>query len=106
MMSGADGGGMPDLGEIDIGVSEEGPTTVVSVAGEIDLVTAPRLRNMLSRVLDREGLSLVVLDMASVTFLDSTGLGALAFANKRSEEAGQVMRLCCIHDNVRRILDL
>jgi anti-sigma B factor antagonist len=54
----------------------EDGAVVVSVAGELDLATAPRLKRALGDVLGA-GASRVVLDMAGVTFIDSTALGVL-----------------------------
>lgn len=50
--------------------------TVVHVAGEIDVYTAPSLRRYLDDQIQRGARELVV-DLSAVTFLDSTGLGVL-----------------------------
>ncbi|RJL24766.1 STAS domain-containing protein [Bailinhaonella thermotolerans] len=50
--------------------------TVVGIAGEIDVFTAPRLREYLTDLIMSGGAHLV-LDMAEVAFLDSAGLGVL-----------------------------
>jgi anti-sigma B factor antagonist len=55
---------------------------VVSVAGEIDLFTAPELKQRLSSLID-SGRRLLVIDLSETTFLDSTALGALIGAVKR-----------------------
>src|SRR4051812_16226385 len=53
----------------------DGRATLV-VAGEIDLVTAPFLRDELAAVIGDAG-STTVVDLSGVTFIDSSGLGAL-----------------------------
>jgi len=73
-----------DIVPIDAGV-------IVSVAGEIDLLTADQLREALeAEVVRRE---LVVVDLTAVEFLSSSGLAALALAHRAAVEAGRELRL-------------
>ncbi len=60
---------------------------VLTVSGEIDLFTAPDLRAAASAALDR-GAQRIVVDLTSVRFLDSTGLGVLIGIMKRVRPAG------------------
>ena len=67
-------------------VDDRHPTAVVlSVSGEVDLATAPRLRERLVQLVT-DGHRCVVVDMAGVDFLDSTGLDR-AFAIHPSLDA-------------------
>jgi anti-sigma B factor antagonist len=61
--------------------------SVVDVAGEVDVFSAPELAEQLTQLFDA-GRRTVVVDLTSVTFLDSTGLGTLVAARNRAEEAG------------------
>jgi anti-sigma B factor antagonist len=56
--------------------------TVVDVAGEIDVYTAPTLREKLTALVDAGSTDLVV-DLTQVRFMDSTGLGLLVGVLKR-----------------------
>lgn len=56
--------------------------TVVDVAGEIDVYTAPTLREKLTTLVDAGSTDLVV-DLTQVRFMDSTGLGLLVGVLKR-----------------------
>ena len=60
---------------------------MLSVEGELDLATAPDLR---ATVLDRadEGERRIVIDMTSVPFVDSSGLGAIVACLKHVRELG------------------
>lgn len=62
------------------------PYTVLAVSGEIDVGTAPRLREKILELVGL-GVSQLVLDMTGVDFLDSTGLGVLVGALKRLRSA-------------------
>lgn len=59
-----------------------GDCAVLRVAGEIDLYTAPELRERVIRLID-DGIRHVIADLRDVDFLDSTGLGALVGSLKR-----------------------
>jgi anti-sigma B factor antagonist len=56
--------------------------TVVEVSGEIDVYTAPKLREALLSLVD-SGTYRLIVDMSGVEFLDSTGLGVLVGGLKR-----------------------
>lgn len=64
-----------------------GKLVVVTPEGELDLATSPVLRDALGAACDAGALT-VVLDLALVTFLDSTTLGVLVGANKRLRGLG------------------
>ena len=56
--------------------------SVLTLRGEIDVYTAPRLRQAIIDLVDG-GASRLVVDMEKVDFLDSTGLGVLVGGLKR-----------------------
>lgn len=68
--------------DLTVATRDEQGGTVVLVAGEIDVYTAPRLREELVALIDG-GRHRIVVDMQGVEFLDSTGLGVLVGALKR-----------------------
>ena len=68
---------------------------VLSLDGDLDLVTAPRLRDALVRVaVDHPGQTVTV-DLDGVSFLDSVGLGILVGGLRRIVAAGGDMVLIC-----------
>jgi anti-sigma B factor antagonist len=80
--------------DLDLAESERGDYVVVSVGGEIDVYTAPTLRQKLNEVLDR-GTGNLCIDLGNVQFLDSTGLGVLVGAMKRiNSREGQLVIVC------------
>jgi anti-sigma B factor antagonist len=76
---------------------------VVEVAGEVDVYTAPTLRQHLR---DATGGTAprVVVDLSEVNFLDSTGLGVLVGAMGRVREADGSMRLVVSSDHILKVL--
>ena len=73
---------------------------VVQLVGEIDVATAPKLQQCLEH-----DPRIRVVDMAQVTFMDSTGLKVLVVAN-RSRDASDRITLRAPSGAVRRVLDI
>jgi anti-sigma B factor antagonist len=78
---------------------------VVMVSGEVDVETSPVLEERLTSVLD-QGLSSIRIDLAGVTFLDSTGLSVLISGLKRCRAAGGELHLVSPRPNVRKVLEI
>jgi anti-sigma B factor antagonist len=78
---------------------------VVTLGGEVDVYTAPRVKQALVDLLGEGYTSLVVL-LDGVDYLDSTGLGALIGGRRRAREHGGAFRLVCDNPRLRRILDI
>lgn len=76
--------------------------TVLEVAGEVDIETAPRLRERLVEVVDG-GARRVVVDLNRVDFLDSTGLGVLVGALKRLRAVGGTFGIVCGKESLLKI---
>src|SRR5256885_8924798 len=70
--------------DMDLSIETEkvGDVVVLHVAGEVDVFTAPQLREALVGAIE-EGSRDVVVDLQGVDFLDSTGLGVLVAGLKR-----------------------
>lgn len=78
---------------------------MLSVKGEVDLATAPRLRDELLRLVDG-GRNQVVLSLEGVPFMDSTGLGVLVMGLKHARERGGDLVLVCSQPQVLRLLSI
>jgi anti-anti-sigma factor len=77
----------------------------VTPTGELDLVTAPSLRAALEDAVALEP-TLIVVTLREVTFLDSTGLGAIVAGWRAASDRGIQLRLLHPSPAVRRILDV
>jgi anti-sigma B factor antagonist len=73
--------------------STVGDACVVAVSGELDAHTAPELTAAAAAGLDEPQTQHLVVDLADVTFIDSTGIAALVRLRKRTRDAGKAMRL-------------
>jgi anti-sigma B factor antagonist len=81
---------------------EVGATTVVAVGGEIDVYTAPKLRDKITELVGAGSYQLVV-DLEAVEFLDSTGLGVLVGGLKKVRAHDGALRLVCTQDRLLKI---
>ncbi|MEU7840083.1 STAS domain-containing protein [Micromonospora sp. NPDC049114] len=79
--------------------------TVLEVRGELDMATSPQLREGLQRLVEA-GERLVVVDLAEVGFMDSSGLGALVVMFKALREAGGRLCLATVQPAVRSVLSV
>ena len=90
---------------LDLETSKQGETNVVSLRGEIDVYTAPRLRQALIDLVEG-GAKDIVVDMDRVDFLDSTGLGVLVGGLKRVKSNEGEMKLVVTQDRIMKIFDI
>jgi anti-sigma B factor antagonist len=89
----------PDLS---VAIRSEGDRTVVAVSGEIDVYTAPKLREHLIDLVAGGQYQLIV-DLEAVDFLDSTGLGVLVGGLKRVRSHDGSLHLVCSQDRILKI---
>jgi anti-sigma B factor antagonist len=91
----------------DFEIAREEPdehTCLISVRGDLDLSSAPRLKWMMLDSLE-EGRNGLVLDLSLATFMDSTALGVLIGVN-RSLDAGSRLAIAGARHNVLNIFEL
>jgi anti-sigma B factor antagonist len=85
--------------QLTVQVTREPGYTLVTVAGELDIATAPELRDCLVPLLADH--PTLVIDLDRVSFCDATGLGVLVGAANRAR-----LHLVCSRPNIRRLFDL
>ncbi len=89
-----------DVSEID-----RGGTPVLEVRGEVDVSTAPELRERLL-ALAEQGRTLAVVDLSDVSFVDSTALGVLVSGVKRLRSAGGDLRLVVTQPRISKVFEI
>jgi anti-sigma B factor antagonist len=77
----------------------------LELVGELDVASAPALRERLAEVATRGGGPLVV-DLTDLNFIDSTGLSVLLNAKRRLTRRGRGFAIVCPPGHVRRILEV
>ena len=79
--------------------------TILHVTGEIDMATAPQLRQH-AVTLVSDGRDRLVIDMTGVDFCDSTGLGVLVAIVKRVRTVGGDLRVVTCDDRLLALLEI
>ena len=80
-------------------------TALISLAGEVDLYTAPEFKQQLLEVIG-QGAKTVLVDLTDTTFIDSTTLGVLVGGVKRLRPNGGQLALVCDDRNITKIFEI
>jgi len=79
--------------------------TIIEVAGELDLNTAPALHQHIAGAIDAGDIHVAV-EMSGLTFMDSTGLGTIVSVSKRLDERGGKMALIAVDGSPRKVVSI
>ncbi len=91
--------------DFEVSIDEHAETySIVSVRGEVDLHTAPKLQQAIERAAGSDGA--VVVDMSRIEFMDSTALSALVRSKENLDKQGAPMRLAAPSKAVERIFSV
>jgi anti-sigma B factor antagonist len=84
----------------------DGDRAVIRTSGRLNMVAAPRLRDLVAQIVRQDGRSHVVVDLADTDFMDSSGLGALISGLKTARAAGGDLRIARAQTQVLAVLQL
>ena len=88
---------------MDIQVTQTGGVTLVVPQGDLDMGTADHVKRMLTELIEKGQSKLV---LTGVSYVDSSGLGALVAAMKQARAVGGNLKLCGLQDDVRSIFEM
>ena len=94
------------MNSVSIDVTQAEDHAVVTVSGELDLDTAPQLASAAIDALHDRGVQVLIIDLAGVTFIDSTALGALVRVNNAATAAKIELRLQAVSPRVAQLLKI
>jgi anti-anti-sigma factor len=101
---------MPHMNDNDLDLSirtSNDPVVVtVTAIGEIDSSNCTALQDLLTSLTDNDTTRHVHVDLAGVTFIDSSGLRALIVGERATSEAGGTLRVSAASDAVRRLFEI
>ena len=78
---------------------------ILDVTGEIDIYTTPQFKEAVSAAID-ENKPAIVINMANVTYMDSSGFGTLLSATKRLRPVDGALYLANCNDSIQRMLQI
>ncbi|MFI7499174.1 STAS domain-containing protein [Streptomyces sp. NPDC049687] len=93
------------LPQLNVYRHDRGTRALITLAGEIDLVTAPLVSEALAECL-RDGSRRVDVDLTAVTFCDASGLNAFLRASRFATDAGRTLRLHHPSRSMTRIIEI
>ena len=79
---------------------------VLNFTGEFDAVGTAAARDALERIVTDRNEAHVVLDLSGVTFMDSSGIGAIVFLFKRLRADGRSLALSGVYGQTRQLIEL
>ena len=88
-----------------VAVRPDETSAAVSPAGDLDVSTSPRLMALIEELLE-EGRTAITIDLRAVTFIDSSGLGALVSLLNRARTGDGQLGLICPHRRLRRVFEI
>jgi anti-sigma B factor antagonist len=88
--------------DLSLETRQENDYTVLEVGGEIDVYTAPKLRERVTELVDQDRLHIII-DLEKVEFMDSTGLGVLVGGLKKIRTRGGSLSLVCTQERLLKI---
>lgn len=89
----------------DLKVVQASGTTRIAPAGELDIASAPAFETAIAEATAEPGATLI-LDLRELTFMDSTGLRALAQTNARADEVGFALSIVRGPRQIERVLQI
>lgn len=78
---------------------------ILNVVGDIDIYTAPRFKEGITELIS-QGYTNILIDMAGVDFMDSSGFGTLLSATKPLRPVGGSLSLCGCNEAINRMLEI
>lgn len=90
---------------LQIDIEQEQELTTIFLSGEIDIYTAPKLKEAMLPLFDEKGKT-VEIDLEDVGYMDSTGIGTFVSALKASNANGSHLRLVNMQDRVLRLFSI
>ncbi|GAA3009308.1 STAS domain-containing protein [Streptosporangium longisporum] len=90
---------------LSITVTDHDTCSVITLVGELDRLSADRLRRTVERLVDR-GRTRLIADVAELTFCDSVGVWALLECHHHAATMDGWLRVAFVHGTLKRILQI
>jgi anti-anti-sigma factor len=90
---------------LELSAQTAGDITIAELTGELDIASAPALREQLLTLL-RPGSSRLVIDLSKVSFCDASGLAVLVNSGRRARLLGGFLRLAAVSPQVGHVLNI
>ena len=92
--------------DIEINIVRNGACSVVHIDGDIDLNTSPEVRAAVLDLYEKRGQERVILNLAGVNYLDSSGVASLVEGLQEAKKRNARFIICALNDAPRHVLEL
>ena len=82
-----------------------GDVEIIAIEGEIDLYNAPEIKKLVQKMIS-EGKVKVIIDFDKVSYIDSSGIGAMISSLSNLKKQGGMLKILNIHDSVKKVFEL
>jgi anti-sigma B factor antagonist len=96
---------LPRRVSLELKVRKSGTIYIIDIEGEMDLYNAFKLKELVGKMLDR-GISLFVINMEKVEYIDSSGIGALIFVSSALKKKNAKLVITNVHGSVKKVIEL
>jgi len=79
---------------------------IVRLHGELDHHSADRVRSLIEEAIMKDNIKHVVMDLAQLSFMDSSGIGVILGRYKQIKAKGGKLMICNANRSVNRLLEL
>lgn len=90
---------------LEIDITHHNQVSIVTLSGEIDIHTAPELREAILPLTKKEG-AMIEVDLENISYMDSTGLGVFISVLKSTKEYNSEFKLMNLQDRVMRLFTI
>jgi anti-sigma B factor antagonist len=90
---------------MDISSRTKGEVVILDISGEIDLYNAPEIKDIINKLIEQKRYN-VVINLKDVTYIDSSGIGALisSLSNLKKYQGG--LKIINVFASVRKVFEL
>ncbi|GLX01674.1 STAS domain-containing protein [Microtetraspora sp. NBRC 16547] len=89
-----------------VSVSPHPPFTVVSVIGELDVITEPELRRNVEMTLEDEPSCRLLFDLTALRFIDSSGVRVILDCYTRTRDSGGSVTVCGLNPHMQHLFGI
>ena len=90
---------------MEIETREDDQISILSISGEIDLYNAPKLKDKIQSLADAKCYKIII-NLDKVSYVDSSGIGALISSFSNLKKFGGSLRICHVAGSVRKVFEL
>ena len=91
---------------MELKIRNHGNSKIFQLVGSLDIYTASKVKKEITQIIDDEETELVILDMANVNHMDSSGIALLANIQKKMKSAGNRFGLLTPTNDIMAVLKL